>query len=163
MRIFFQVYECICFITKYVLCEDGGHMDAVQHVSTLHRGNYSLIHKNETERRHLRNFECSKQFYKKLKQYLMDQSTLLYVQWTFKLRVGQFGTFLIKNVHILSARVFVNNKSQFQAKIFFFKTCWYGDQKLRLEYILEGNLENLSVWIFSVPFSLKGSSKCANH
>ena len=33
----------------------------------------------------------------------------------------------------------------------------------RIEYILEGNLENLSVWIFSVPFSLKGSSKCTNH
>ena len=33
----------------------------------------------------------------------------------------------------------------------------------RIEYILEGNLENLSVWIFSVPFSLKGSSTCTNH
>ena len=33
----------------------------------------------------------------------------------------------------------------------------------RIEYILEGNSENLSVWIFSVPFSLKGSSKCTNH
>ena len=33
----------------------------------------------------------------------------------------------------------------------------------RIEYILEGNLENLSIWIFSVPFSLKGSSKCTNH
>ena len=33
----------------------------------------------------------------------------------------------------------------------------------RIEYILEGNLENLSVWIFSVAFSLKGSSKCTNH
>jgi len=32
----------------------------------------------------------------------------------------------------------------------------------RIEYI-EGNLENLSVWIFSVPFSLNGSSKCTNH
>ena len=29
-------------------------------------------------------------------------------------------------------------------------------------YILERNLENLSVWIFSVPFSLKESSKCTN-
>ena len=28
-----------------------------------------------------------------------------------------------------------------------------------IEYILEGNLENLSVWIFS----LKGSLKCTNH
>ena len=27
----------------------------------------------------------------------------------------------------------------------------------------EVNLKNLSVWIFSVPFSLKGSSKCTNH
>ena len=33
----------------------------------------------------------------------------------------------------------------------------------RIEYILEGNLENLSVWICSVSFSLKGSSKCTNH
>ena len=33
----------------------------------------------------------------------------------------------------------------------------------RIEYILEGNLENLSVWIFSVPFSLKGSLKWTNH
>ena len=33
----------------------------------------------------------------------------------------------------------------------------------RIEYILEGNLKNLSVWIFSAPFSLKGSSKCTNH
>ena len=33
----------------------------------------------------------------------------------------------------------------------------------RIEYILEGNLENLLVRIFSVPFSLKGSSKCTNH
>ena len=31
-----------------------------------------------------------------------------------------------------------------------------------IPYILEGNLENFSVWIFSVPFSLKGSSKCTN-
>ena len=28
---------------------------------------------------------------------------------------------------------------------------------------IKGNLKNLSVWIFSVPFSLKGSSKCTNH
>ena len=33
----------------------------------------------------------------------------------------------------------------------------------RIEYTLEGNLKNLSVCIFSVPFSLKGSSKCTNH
>ena len=33
----------------------------------------------------------------------------------------------------------------------------------RIEYILEWNLENLSVCIFSVPFSLKGRSKCTNH
>ena len=33
----------------------------------------------------------------------------------------------------------------------------------RTEYILEWNLENLSVWFFLVPFSLKGSSKCTNH
>ena len=33
----------------------------------------------------------------------------------------------------------------------------------RIDYILEGNLENLSVWICSVPFSLKRSSKCTNH
>ena len=33
----------------------------------------------------------------------------------------------------------------------------------RIEYILEENLENLSVWILSVPFSLKGSSKFKNH
>ena len=30
----------------------------------------------------------------------------------------------------------------------------------RIEYILERNLNNPSVWILSVPFSLKGSSKC---
>ena len=35
-------------------------------------------------------------------------------------------------------------------------------QPKRIEYI-EGNLENLSVWIFSVPFSLKGSPRCTNH
>ena len=33
----------------------------------------------------------------------------------------------------------------------------------RIEYILEWNLANPSVWILSVPFSLKGSSKCTNH
>ena len=33
----------------------------------------------------------------------------------------------------------------------------------RIEYILEWNLENPLVRIFSVPFSLKGSSKCRNH
>ena len=33
----------------------------------------------------------------------------------------------------------------------------------RIEFILEGNSKNLSVGIFSVPFSLKGSSKCTNH
>ena len=33
----------------------------------------------------------------------------------------------------------------------------------RIEYILEWNLGNPSVWILSVPFSLKGSSKCTNH
>ena len=33
----------------------------------------------------------------------------------------------------------------------------------RIEYILEGNLKNLSVRMLSVPFSLKGSSKCTNH
>jgi len=30
-------------------------------------------------------------------------------------------------------------------------------------YILEWNLDNPSIWIVSVPFSLKGSSKCTNH
>ena len=40
----------------------------------------------------------------------------------------------------------------------------YPDQNTkRIEYILEWNLENPSVWIMSVPFSLKGSSKCTNH
>ena len=34
---------------------------------------------------------------------------------------------------------------------------------MQREYILEWNLDNPSVWIFSVPFSLKGSSKCKNH
>jgi len=33
----------------------------------------------------------------------------------------------------------------------------------RIAYILEWNLENPSVWILSVPFSLKGSWKCAIH
>ena len=33
----------------------------------------------------------------------------------------------------------------------------------RIEYILERNLDNPSVWILSVPFSLKGSSKSTNH
>ena len=33
----------------------------------------------------------------------------------------------------------------------------------RIEYILEWSLDNPSVWILSVPFSLKGSSKCKNH
>ena len=33
----------------------------------------------------------------------------------------------------------------------------------RIEYILEWNLENTSVCILSVPFSLKGNSKCTNH
>ena len=32
----------------------------------------------------------------------------------------------------------------------------------RIEYILEGNLNNPSVLILSIPFSLKGSSKCTN-
>ena len=36
-------------------------------------------------------------------------------------------------------------------------------QAKSIECILEWNLENPSVWIFSVPFSLKGSSKCTNH
>ena len=36
-------------------------------------------------------------------------------------------------------------------------------QPKRIEYILEGNLDKPSVWILSVPFSLKGSSKCKNH
>ena len=30
-------------------------------------------------------------------------------------------------------------------------------------FILEGNLENPSLWILSFRFSLKGSSKCTNH
>ena len=54
-------------------------------------------------------------------------------------------------------------------------SCWnWGFSKMQLvnvcgtiikeiEYIYEGNLGNLSLWIFSVPFSLKGSSKCTNH
>ena len=33
----------------------------------------------------------------------------------------------------------------------------------RIEYILERNLDNTSVWTLSVPFSLEGSSKCTNH
>ena len=33
----------------------------------------------------------------------------------------------------------------------------------RVEYILEWNLENSSVWILSVPFGLKASSKCTIH
>ena len=33
----------------------------------------------------------------------------------------------------------------------------------RIKYILEPNLDNPSVCILSVPFSLKGSSKCTNH
>jgi len=33
----------------------------------------------------------------------------------------------------------------------------------RIEYILEWNLDNPLVWILSVPFSLKGSSKCTYH
>ena len=33
----------------------------------------------------------------------------------------------------------------------------------RIEYILEWNLDNPWGWILSVPFSLKGSSKCTNH
>jgi len=33
----------------------------------------------------------------------------------------------------------------------------------RIEYILEWNLVNPLVCILSVPFSLKGSSKCTNH
>ena len=33
----------------------------------------------------------------------------------------------------------------------------------RIEYILEWNLDNPSLWICSVPFILKGSSKCTNH
>ena len=36
-------------------------------------------------------------------------------------------------------------------------------KKAKRIYIFEGNLENPSVWILSVPFSLKGSSKCTNH
>ena len=36
-----------------------------------------------------------------------------------------------------------------------------GDQKAkRIEYILERNLANSSVWILLVPFSLKGTTKC---
>ena len=38
-----------------------------------------------------------------------------------------------------------------------------GMETKRIEYILEWNLDNPSVRIFSVPFSLKGSSKCTNH
>ena len=33
----------------------------------------------------------------------------------------------------------------------------------RIEYIFEWNLANPSVWFFSAPFTLKGSSKCTNH
>ena len=40
-------------------------------------------------------------------------------------------------------------------------TCVYKSK--RIEYILEWNLENTSIWILSVSFSLKGSSKCTNH
>ena len=36
-------------------------------------------------------------------------------------------------------------------------------QSKRKEYILEWNLNNLSVWILSVPFSLKATSKCTDH
>ena len=40
---------------------------------------------------------------------------------------------------------------------------WMGEGSKRIEYILVWNLENPSLWFFSVPFSLKGSSKCTNH
>ena len=40
---------------------------------------------------------------------------------------------------------------------------WEGSLAKRIEYILEWNLDNPSVRILSVPFSLKGSSKCTNH
>ena len=40
---------------------------------------------------------------------------------------------------------------------------WADLHTKRIEYILEWNLDNPSVCILSVPFSLKGSSKCANH
>ena len=33
----------------------------------------------------------------------------------------------------------------------------------RIEYILEWKLDNPSIWISSVPFNLKGSSKCTNY
>ena len=47
--------------------------------------------------------------------------------------------------------------------IFLYLCKCYATGPKRIEYILEGNLKNLSVWIFSVPFNLKGSSKCTNH
>ena len=50
--------------------------------------------------------------------------------------------------------------------LFLFPGCLPGaylNYSKRREYILEGNLENLSVWVFSVPFSLKGSSKCTHY
>ena len=40
---------------------------------------------------------------------------------------------------------------------------WADLHTKRIEYILEWNLDNPSVWILSVPFSLKGSSKCTNY
>ena len=43
--------------------------------------------------------------------------------------------------------------------LFFYEMTQHPQSK-RIEYILERNLNNLSVWIFSVPFTLKGSSKC---
>ena len=44
---------------------------------------------------------------------------------------------------------------------FFYYILWIYSK--RIEYTLEWNLDNLSVWILSVPFSLKGSPKCTNH
>ena len=43
------------------------------------------------------------------------------------------------------------------------KMCKQDFYSKRIEYILEWNLDNPSVWMFSVPFSLTGSSMCTNH
>ena len=60
-------------------------------------------------------------------------------------------------------RIFIFFPCIYDNYTIFFQICFPVLLSKRIENILEGNLKNPSVWILSVPFSLKGSSKCTNH
>ena len=72
-------------------------------------------------------------------QYLINQKNLIFMVYSITFKIG------------------------FGKMVFCMKSYYSNFVSKRIEYILEWNLANPSVWILSVPFSLKKSSNCTNH